>query len=181
MKAHLVVVKGEQTGRTFELLANEPAYLGRMPDNRIVLPEPQVSRVHCQFVFSETRWKIVDLGGVNGTIVNGGRIKEHVLEPGDVIQVGKTLLRFGSGPIRKEGAAAPEESTRPAGPKTPKAQAVDPYDHKVAEAVGKGEADLAATVKVQLEDLQKKGFQDTKNRRAARKQKKRVQNKKKWQ
>jgi pSer/pThr/pTyr-binding forkhead associated (FHA) protein len=38
---------------------------------------------------------IVDMGSANGTRVNGSRIvREQVLREGDIIQIGKTLLRF---------------------------------------------------------------------------------------
>jgi len=131
-----------------------------MPDNKVVLPEPQVSRVHCQVVKAEQGWQVRDLGGVNGTVLNGKRVKEHMLSPGDVIQVGKSVLRFGMGPVSEEAKQAAMELPVAAEQQAEtmedaKGAPADPYDHKVSDAVGQGGADLAATVKMELEGLQK--------------------------
>jgi len=37
---------------------------------------------------------VVDLGSLNGTLVNGAVVQEHALTDGDVIRVGETEIRY---------------------------------------------------------------------------------------
>ena len=37
---------------------------------------------------------VADLGSMNGTVVNGATVREHVLQDGDELRIGSTTLRF---------------------------------------------------------------------------------------
>jgi hypothetical protein len=75
-------------------LTQEPAMIGRLPDCAVALSDPQVSRHHAEIRPDHDGWRVVDLGSMNGTLVNGVRITEHVLRDGDVIVVGATSVRY---------------------------------------------------------------------------------------
>ncbi len=70
------------------------ATLGRGLDNTIVLDDPRVSRRHAQLRFMNNRWMVSDNQSTNGTFVNGMRVGEHPLNPGDIVSLGGLELRF---------------------------------------------------------------------------------------
>ena len=70
------------------------ATLGRGLDNTIVLDDPRVSRRHAQLRSVNGRWMVSDHQSTNGTFVNGMRVGEHPLNPGDIVSLGGLELRF---------------------------------------------------------------------------------------
>ena len=68
--------------------------LGRDPESDIVLKDPKVSRFHARLEKSEKGWVIVDLNSKNGTWVNGKAVKEQLLKPGDIIQIGNYSFQY---------------------------------------------------------------------------------------
>ena len=68
--------------------------IGRAPQSDIHLPQSAVSRHHANIVFGPEGYKIVDMGSPNGILVNGQRVKEHILADGDVVQVGIEKLIY---------------------------------------------------------------------------------------
>ena len=87
----LEIVDGEDAGRTMPLV--DGFSIGRGPANTLALSNPDVSRHHAEIVSEDESWVLRDAGSTNGTYVNGRRITEHALRPGDVIKVGDTVLR----------------------------------------------------------------------------------------
>ena len=49
--------------------------IGRGADNQIILPAEGVSRHHVRLMATRAGWALVDLGGVNGTFVDGQRLR----------------------------------------------------------------------------------------------------------
>ena len=98
-RASVRIVRGPQAGQVFALLKDE-IYVGRSMPNanwEIALQDPTVSRPHAFMVQEGLRWKLFDLGSVNGTAVNGEPIiggKAKWLEDGDRITFGGTLSQF---------------------------------------------------------------------------------------
>jgi hypothetical protein len=80
-------------GRRVEL-GEETAIIGRLPECAIALSDPQVSRHHAEIRREERGYRVVDLESTNGIQVNGIRVREAVLNDGDVITVGATSLRY---------------------------------------------------------------------------------------
>ena len=81
--------------------------VGRGLDCTIVLADPAVSRKHFRLVRQGDTVEAIDMGGANGTNINGGRTSRHTLEPGDQIEVGTTVLEFhieGMEPVRQQKA-----------------------------------------------------------------------------
>ncbi|HEV2063721.1 MAG TPA: FHA domain-containing protein [Thermoanaerobaculia bacterium] len=68
--------------------------IGRSLKSQIHLPQSAVSRHHADIVFGPEGYKVVDMGSPNGVSVNGQKIKEHVLQNGDVIVVGMEKLVY---------------------------------------------------------------------------------------
>jgi adenylate cyclase len=53
-----------------------------------------VSKEHCHIELIKDRYVLKDLGSLNGTYVNGERVDQHPLEPGDEITIGSTRIVF---------------------------------------------------------------------------------------
>ncbi|MEW6354899.1 MAG: FHA domain-containing protein [Planctomycetota bacterium] len=68
--------------------------IGRDDTNDVRIGDPSVSGRHCRIERTDQGYTVVDLGGKNGTRVNGRKIKEHNLEPQDKIEIGRTAIYF---------------------------------------------------------------------------------------
>ncbi len=101
-RASLRIVRGPQQGQIFALLKEE-LYIGRSTPSanwEIALQDPTVSRPHAFLVKQDRRWKLFDLGSVNGTAVNSQPIsggKAQLLRDGDRIMFGGTMTVFHTG------------------------------------------------------------------------------------
>lgn len=82
--------------------------IGRSHECDIVLPDPKVSRLHARLDKTEQGWVLIDLESTNGTLVNGKRVSEKLLEPGDEIQFGSFIFKY---ELRKESENF-DEATR---------------------------------------------------------------------
>jgi two-component system phosphate regulon sensor histidine kinase PhoR len=78
-------------------LGNEVVTLGREAGNTVVLPDASVSRRHAQLEPNGNFFLIRDNGSTNGTYVNELLVRVQVLSPGDIVRVGKYLLRVDGG------------------------------------------------------------------------------------
>lgn len=72
-----------------------PATIGRGPACCVFIDHESVSRSHCQFLVGpDESLQVRDMGSLNGTYVNGERIKAiRTIIPGDSIQVGAESFR----------------------------------------------------------------------------------------
>ncbi len=71
-----------------------PAVLGRSRDVDISIAHPSISRRHCQFFqHADGSLAIKDLGSTNGIYVGDQRVREAILMPGSVVQLGSITLR----------------------------------------------------------------------------------------
>jgi len=68
--------------------------LGRSSSCELVLGDDTVSRRHAELRVEEGRWLLRDLGSANGTYVNGRRVVEAEVRPGDVVYLGGCRLRL---------------------------------------------------------------------------------------
>jgi hypothetical protein len=75
-------------------LEKETVQVGRTGDNDIVLPDPNVSRVHARLNRRGDSFFVIDLGSTNGVWVNEHRVSETELTANDVIRLGSTRLVF---------------------------------------------------------------------------------------
>lgn len=61
--------------------------IGRRADNHLVIDDPRVSRTHAQLRAIQGHYLVFDLNSTGGTYVNGERITQLLLRPGDVISL----------------------------------------------------------------------------------------------
>lgn len=76
--------------------------IGRGPENQLVVNDRHVSRLHAQLRVVAGRFVIFDLGSSGGTWVNGERVQQYTLRPGDVITLSVVPLVFGQDAARQE-------------------------------------------------------------------------------
>ena len=76
------------------VLGGNRVVVGRSREADIVLADPNVSRRHAELRRDESGWQVVDLGSTNGIKVNGRRVDQAGLSPGDQITIGVTDLTF---------------------------------------------------------------------------------------
>ena len=62
--------------------------MGRSRDCDVVVPDPNVSRVHAEVRHEGLEYVLVDLGSTNGVEVNGRRVLRHNLRDGDRLSLG---------------------------------------------------------------------------------------------
>lgn len=74
------------------------AVIGRSKECDVSLDDASVSRRHAEVRAGPDGYWIADLGSTNGTEVNGKRVDRVRLEPGDVVTLGQTVLRFEHAP-----------------------------------------------------------------------------------
>lgn len=91
----LVVLQGGEPGRRIEL-GDKPLVLGRRTAADLVLPELQVSGLHCRVQVEAGRpaLKVTDLKSTNGSFINGRRVTGSAyLAPGGTLSVGRHQFR----------------------------------------------------------------------------------------
>ncbi|MFG3494013.1 FHA domain-containing protein [Streptomyces sp. NPDC047928] len=93
MPPRLVGQQGSLAGKQFPIGAT-PVTLGRNSDNDVVITRENVSRFHAEVRREGHGFVLYDSGSSNGTMVNGQRVTSHVLQPGDLIEIGGETLRF---------------------------------------------------------------------------------------
>lgn len=73
-------------------IATPTVTIGRAPDNQLVLKDRRASRHHALLTARSGGLIFTDLDSTNGSIVNGKRVRELALGPGDRIELGRTVL-----------------------------------------------------------------------------------------
>lgn len=68
--------------------------IGRISPNDLVIAAEGISRNHCEIIKTGDIYTIKDLKSLNGTYVNGFRVIEQQLSPGDRIKLGETVIIF---------------------------------------------------------------------------------------
>lgn len=92
-KCQLVVTEGPTRGKKITLDKNI-IKVGKRPTNDLVLTDTTVSRSHMEIEYTSDSFLLRDLGSTNGTYLNGSRVKEAYLLPGDMIKVGNSVIEF---------------------------------------------------------------------------------------
>src|SRR5881296_1644970 len=89
--AKLVVLSAGMTGRTHELNVDKTT-IGRVEDNTFQIAEPSVSSHHCEILLRGNDIVVKDLNSTNGTFINGEKVSESVLKPGQSLRLGQIEL-----------------------------------------------------------------------------------------
>jgi two-component system, NtrC family, response regulator HydG len=93
MDAELIAIGGDLLGTRFPLGASE-VRAGRAPHAEIQLPDLAAAWEHCVVRPAGGGHSVIDGRSGTGTFVNGRRISECRLQPGDRIAVGETILLY---------------------------------------------------------------------------------------
>jgi len=108
-RPELMVTTGNLAGKRFSV-GSGGLRLGRSSSNDIHVPDEELSRNHCLFeTVGEEGLRLTDLASANGTFLNGRQLggDPAELHVGDVIEVGKTVLRV----VGDEPVPAPAPGT----------------------------------------------------------------------
>ncbi len=112
--AKLQVLSGPLAGQTYELKV-ETTTVGRVEDNAFQIADPSVSSHHCEILLKGTDVVIRDLNSTNGSFINGDKITEATLKPGQTLRLGQVELRIDDGsPMPAPSAPKPAPAPAPA-------------------------------------------------------------------
>jgi len=103
--AKLVVLSEGFTGLTCELKVDKTT-VGRLDDNAFQISEPSVSSHHCELTRRGAELLVKDLNSTNGTFINGEKVVEAVLKPGQILRLGQVEMRLESGAAAAASAAS---------------------------------------------------------------------------
>jgi pSer/pThr/pTyr-binding forkhead associated (FHA) protein len=101
-----LIVSDGRTER--ELLLVGTIVVGRDPSCQLNDLDPLLSRRHAEFISSTQGVTIRDLSSRNGILVNGEKVPEQALKPGDQIQLGHLHLRY----VEEQVVKTPEDHSR---------------------------------------------------------------------
>ncbi len=82
------------TSETTHELTQDVTTVGRSSQNTVALKDISLSRTHCELRRAGAGWMVHDLGSRNGTTVNGHHVREKLLELGDKIEIGNTVIIY---------------------------------------------------------------------------------------
>ena len=112
--AKLQVLSGPLTGQSYELKVDTTT-VGRVEDNAFQIADPSVSSHHCEILLQGNDVVIRDLNSTNGSFINGEKITESVLKPGQTLRLGQIELRIDDGsPAPAPSAPRPVSAAAPA-------------------------------------------------------------------
>jgi transcriptional regulator with GAF, ATPase, and Fis domain len=93
--AYLVIRRDDGFGEVYPLIVGQRCTLGRANTNRIVVKDELSSREHAELYHGDGRWRLRDLGSLNGTRLNDTAVDtEWELAAGDEVSIGRTRFVF---------------------------------------------------------------------------------------
>jgi len=127
---YLVAIAGPLRGQSIPITSSYFT-IGRSVDNELRIEGRLVSRQHALIVHQDGQYILYDRESTNGTWVDGRRIAQHVLQPGEQIQIGPAVFVF-----QRTGVAVEPQPVRPVEPvriPTPSPEAVAQRVHALSE------------------------------------------------
>ena len=123
MQAKLHLVKGNPKGKQVDI-PEGTLTVGRAEDRDLIIASTRVSRQHCDFINAEGGVTLRDNNSGNGTLVNGTKIAEQKLEPGDQVTIGPLTFVVEIDGVKEKAApaAAPPSKPKPDAAAKPKAK-----------------------------------------------------------
>lgn len=97
-KRAFFIIKGNQLAYLDRAVIN----IGRKPENHFVIEDPRVSREHAQVRYNRGKFILFDLNSTGGTVVNGQRIRQWTLFPGDVVVLAGFPMIYGEEETNEE-------------------------------------------------------------------------------
>lgn len=149
-----LVLKFENSVLTETPVGAKEVSIGRSPDNGVVIDNPAVSHYHARVFNEEGRLMLEDFGSLNGTFVNGQRVKMVSLKPGDSVAIGKHTIivtdsREAADPFWQGGLP------KPAAPKINETVMLDTKERRefLQKVAAVGESSQVAPARVKLATL----------------------------
>lgn len=129
--------------------------IGRSPDNVMVIDNPAVSHYHARVFNEEGRMMLEDFGSMNGTFVNGQRVKIVMLKPGDAVTVGKHTILVSDARDLDGYAPAGNGASKPAAPKINETVMLDTKERRefLQKVAAVGESVQVAPARVKIATL----------------------------
>jgi adenylate cyclase len=93
MTLKLISFTGDQD---FDLSPDRVYVVGRAVTSDIPIFDPTISRRHAELKVGKTAVYLTDLGSSNGTFINGERVTQGSLQPGDSVTFGKVVFQLKS-------------------------------------------------------------------------------------
>ncbi len=91
----LKTLAGPYMGQSFALSSDKSLTLGTRPDCDIALARDEtISQVHAHIAPEDAGFVVYDVSSTNGTLINDKIVTRHVLEIGDVLQIGASQFRY---------------------------------------------------------------------------------------
>ena len=137
MDVNLVLFKKNGSQKVFPL-PSSITVIGRRHDCDLCIPLMPVSRRHCQLSLNNETLNIRDLGSRNGTYLNGKRVDDATIQPGDYIKIGPLTFALQINGQPKEIVPPERAAPKPPPPEKPKTEAAE-------EAPSGSFVELAAT------------------------------------
>jgi pSer/pThr/pTyr-binding forkhead associated (FHA) protein len=91
MDARLIVIGGNVSKRNLALRL--PTVIGRSTEAKVTIKHPMISRRHCEVFELGGLLMVRDLGSLNGTCIDGRRIKQAPLPPNAEFSIGPLSFR----------------------------------------------------------------------------------------
>ncbi len=86
-------ISGKYKGGEYILSETKETYIGRSSEIDLVLMEDMVSRKHARIWIQDEKIHLEDFGSTNGTFVNGEKISSTVVNRGDRILIGTSIMK----------------------------------------------------------------------------------------
>src|SRR5262245_10228133 len=158
MAQRLLVIDGADQGRVFPLAKGSTLLIGSSSRHAdIRLNDLYVKRVHCMLHVGDRIVVKDDQPTTGGIFVNGQRVTESELRPGDVLRVGNSHLRLElddvGQPVETKGTA--KEGAKETAPEKPRGLPILPAERleelvghtfghfEIAEVLGRGHCGVA--------------------------------------
>jgi pSer/pThr/pTyr-binding forkhead associated (FHA) protein len=85
----LVCIEGSAKDSIWEITGKRVT-IGRDPNCDINIDDPGLSRTHAEIICDGDRLLFVDLISLNGSMINGKRVRRRVLAEGDTVRIGES-------------------------------------------------------------------------------------------
>jgi pSer/pThr/pTyr-binding forkhead associated (FHA) protein len=158
LDVNLVLFKKDGTKKSFSMPDNITV-IGRRHDCDLHVPLMVVSRRHCELFLNNDTLKVRDLDSRGGTFLNGKRIAEATVQPGDYLRIGPLtfLLQIDGAPVEIAPPKPPERKAAPKAAPKEKPAAEAPAAQAPIEALDDSfpdlEIDESDSFLAELEDL----------------------------
>ncbi len=87
---YVLIFKGAKAMPLNQLITS----IGRSHDNTVVIDDPRISRHHLEIRFIHDHFVVFDLNSTGGTFINGQRVAQGLLYPGDLLSLAGIDLVF---------------------------------------------------------------------------------------